>query len=179
MAGSLHRGILEEFFLQALTYNSVCNLKDKVSSLIENNCWNIPDHIRRHILQVVNIIEDMEIGGGSDEVVWAPSKGGNYTLRDTCEFMRRKKAPWEWHSLVWHKNRIPKHAFISWMALKGGLKTLQKMKTWGVVQSETCVLCWGNMETEQHPFYDYLVAKTVWRGLKSNMEYGRGLSQSW
>lgn len=58
-----HRGILKEYFPTKLIHNSVCNLIDKVSSLIDNNNWNIPNQVRRHMPEVVDIIEDTKIRG--------------------------------------------------------------------------------------------------------------------
>lgn len=91
--------------------------------------------------------------GGNDEIVFAPSINGDYTLKDTYEFLRRKETPWLYHNLVWFKKKIPRHAFIGWMMLNGGLKTLQKLKQWGVVDSDTCVHCWRSQETEEHLFF--------------------------
>lgn len=54
---------------------------------------------------------------------------------------------------------IPRHVFIAWMALRGRPKTLVKIKDWGIVQSELCVHCWRDPETEDHLFYDSQMAK--------------------
>lgn len=77
---SHHMRRLKDFFQQALSYSSVCYVHDKVSSLIENNRWSIPGQVRRHIPEAIDIIEETNIGGGSDEIILAPSKNGVYTL---------------------------------------------------------------------------------------------------
>lgn len=138
----------------------------------------MPDHVRIHVPEVLVKIEGTKIRDGNDDVVWAPIKNGQYTLREMYELIRSSKTPWEW-SLVWVKAKIPRHAFILWMALKGGLKTIQKLKARGVVNSDICVLCWNCVETEQHIFYDCAIFKQVQRQLKQTMGYGRRTLQTW
>lgn len=55
------RGILKETFPIALMYNRVCNLNNRVSSLIEEGIWCIPDQVRRHIPEVIDAIEETEL----------------------------------------------------------------------------------------------------------------------
>lgn len=100
------------------------------------------------------MIEDTEIGGGEDTVVWAPAANGRFNLSDTYEFLRKKKQPWPWSDLVWFKNRINRHSFVAWIALRNGLKTLSMLKKWGTVQSDVCVQCWREEETEEHLLYE-------------------------
>lgn len=138
-----------------------CNLKAKVSKLIEDHKWHIPDGIRRQIPDVINRIEDTEIGGVTDEIIWAPALKGAFTLKVPYEFIRKKGAPRLLHRLVWLKNRIPRHAFVCWMALKKGLKTLHKLRAWGVVDDDTCMHCWGTAETQGHLLSDWRIAKQI------------------
>lgn len=99
-------------------------------------------------------------------------------MKDTYDAMRKAKEPWMWSSVVWPKTRIPRHAFITWMALKSGMKMLQKMKE-DVVNSDNCVLCWNGTEAEQHVFYECTVARKVWEILKVKMGYRRNARQTW
>lgn len=96
-----------------LTYNNIYNLTNKVSLLIEEGRWSISDRVRRHIPEVIDVIEDKEIGRGEDDILWGPAKHGMYTLNDTYEAMRKIKEPSKWSSLAWQKTRIPCHVFIT------------------------------------------------------------------
>lgn len=80
--------------------------------------------------------------------------------------LRKKKQPVNWCSMIWFRNNIPRHAFIAWLAIRRELKTLSKLREWGVVQSNLCVLCWSSSETENHLFHGCRYAKTVWRKIK-------------
>lgn len=62
---------------------------------------------------------------------------------------------------MWFKARIPRYAFITWLALKHGIKTLSKLNVWGVVNSNICVYCWQCNESENHILYDCVIAKNV------------------
>lgn len=84
-----------------------------------------------------------------------------------------KKCPWKWSKLVWFKRRIPRHSFTAWMALKNGLKTLKKLKARGVVESDICVQCRNEPETEEHVLFDCTLAKELWLKLKRVMGYTR------
>lgn len=118
-----------------------------VSSLIINGQWAIPSLMARYTPDISELILSTEIRGGGDEIVWAPAANGMFSLADTYNFLRSTKAPWKWSSLVWFTARIPRHAFVAWLTLRGGLKTLKKLKDWNVVQSDVCVHCWHEQET--------------------------------
>lgn len=165
------RGLLKEWFPLQLLYNSDCIMNSYVNSLINDDQWWVPAGLIRHAPDIAELIEATEIRGGPDEVVWAPSSNGQYSLADTCEQLRRTKTPWEWNRLVWVSARIPRHAFIAWLALRCGLKTLKKLKGWGVVDSDLCVHCWRDAETEEHFFFSCAMAKQIWRRLRQAMGY--------
>ncbi|KAF5178557.1 hypothetical protein FRX31_031856 [Thalictrum thalictroides] len=116
-------GILKEAFLETLRYNLVCSYEATVSNIIHEGAWQIPENARSHFPYIATMAEnDVEIGGDSDHVVWTPSLSGTFRLKETYEGMRNTKQPIDW------ANRIPRQSFIAWMALKGRLKTLAKLK---------------------------------------------------
>lgn len=57
------------------------------------------------------------------------------------------------------------------MVLKKGLKTLGKLKIWGVVESDLSVQCWNKAETEEHLLFECRLVKEVWKKLKMLMGY--------
>ncbi|KAF5208114.1 hypothetical protein FRX31_002302 [Thalictrum thalictroides] len=88
-------------------------------------------------------LQEVSIGGGQDEVIWNISLIGHYSMKETYEALRVTKQPVSWHQLIWFSNRIPRHSFIAWMAVQGGLKTLSKLREWGVVHTSTCPMLAG------------------------------------
>lgn len=101
---------------------------------------------------------------------------GEYTLRDTYEHMWNTNAPFESHSLVWYAHKNPRHFFISWMTLLGGLKTLEKMKQCGVIESDKCVLCWRDTATE-NPLHKCRYLRKVWTMLLKKMIFQRHIAE--
>lgn len=82
--------------------------------------------LHRTAPDIAQLMEDTEIHGGLDVVIWAPSVSGDFKLVDTYEYIIRKKAPWLWYDLVWHPTRILRHAFIAWLVLKKRIKKIGK-----------------------------------------------------
>lgn len=68
-----HRGLLRDWFPLQLTYNSTCNFKAKVSAIMQEGKWSIPESLWRAAPDIAEIIEGTDIWGGDDEIVWAPS----------------------------------------------------------------------------------------------------------
>lgn len=122
------RGILKDYLPQHLMYHIDCNLNTTVNSIIEDDRRCIPDNVRRHIPEIEMLIEGARIEGGEDEVVWALALRGEFTLKDTVKFMRKKGAHWQWHKVIWFSGNIPRHSFLAWIMIKKGLKMLDKMK---------------------------------------------------
>lgn len=67
-----------------------------------------------------------------------------------------------WHSQIWFKDRVPKHAFISWLVAWNRLATRDRMRGWGIEVSPSCLLCSGSVECRQHLFFDCTYSAEVW-----------------
>lgn len=50
---------------------------------------------------MATLIEEIEILGGDDEIVWFVSKSGYFSLKDTYEFLRCKNTPVWWKDVAW------------------------------------------------------------------------------
>lgn len=50
-------------------------------------------------------------------------------------FLNPIESPVTWFSLVWFKQKIPKHAFIAWLAFR------DRLSSWGIQVSPGCMLC--------------------------------------
>ncbi|GAV66276.1 zf-RVT domain-containing protein, partial [Cephalotus follicularis] len=82
-----------------------------------------------------------------------------------CAFhgIRQRSLSVDWHNIVWHSRRIPKHAFILWLALRGAHRTKDKLLAFGVVHSVDCAFLCGETETLQHLFFQCPFSAMVWR----------------
>ncbi|CAH8264511.1 unnamed protein product [Arabidopsis lyrata] len=67
-----------------------------------------------------------------------------------------------WHKSIWFKGRIPKHAFIAWLAARNRLQTKDRLISWGLSVPPLCLLCNAANETHQHLFFDCPFFSEVW-----------------
>ena len=81
-----------------------------------------------------------------------------------------------WCSLVWFPGRIPKAAFILWLAVRGRLGTLDRIH-WSTY-SPICFLCGSEQEIHEHLFFTYQASRHIWETVQ---EKGNFLvpSQQW
>ena len=64
--------------------------------------------------------------------------------------------------MVWFSGRIPKHAFLSWVAARDRMVTRDRLLRWGLIVPPSCVLCVGHNECIQHLFFDCEFSEQVW-----------------
>lgn len=92
-----------------------------------------------------------------DKYVWYPEVGRGTRVFSTSETWRALHPfPIEvfWHKVVWFHGRIPKHAFISWIAARDRMVTRDRLIRWGLTVPSNCVLCTGHIKSRQHLFFD-------------------------
>ncbi|GAV61907.1 zf-RVT domain-containing protein [Cephalotus follicularis] len=59
--------------------------------------------------------------------------------------------------------RIPKHAFILWLALCRAHKTMDKLVAVGVLQSDLCAFHCGERESLEHLFFQCPFSAFIWK----------------
>ncbi|OAP11060.1 hypothetical protein AXX17_AT2G06440 [Arabidopsis thaliana] len=67
-----------------------------------------------------------------------------------------------WHRSIWFKDRVPKHAFISWVVAWNRLHTRDRLKSWGFSIHVVCVLCNSGDESREHLFFNCPYSSAVW-----------------
>lgn len=98
-----------------------------------------------------------------DKYVWylvAEQGTGSFSSSDTWNTLHPCPEEVFWHKVVWFTGRIPKHAFITWVAARNRMVTKDRLLGWGLTVPASCVLCSGHDESRQHLF---LIAHTVIR----------------
>ena len=55
--------------------------------------------------------------------VWWDTKCGTFRFTKTWEMIREKHSCINWWKSIWFPGHIPKHSFISWLAIKNRLLT--------------------------------------------------------
>lgn len=74
-----------------------------------------------------------------------------------------------WHKLVWFKDKIPKHAFISWLIMRERLTTRDRLLSWGLDVPNQCLLCGNFPESQSHLFFICPFSAEVWTSLHSQV----------
>ncbi|XP_050233101.1 uncharacterized protein LOC126681596 [Mercurialis annua] len=66
-----------------------------------------------------------------------------------------------WWKVVLNAGYVPKHSFISWLAIKNRLKTKDKLSIWGVTDNDRCMFCNREAETVEHLFFECILSKSI------------------
>lgn len=64
-----------------------------------------------------------------------------------------------WFNHVWFNQCIPRHSFILWIAIKGRLKTKDRLTKWFCIQNQVCLLCKTDDEIHNHLFLLVLILR--------------------
>ena len=88
---------------------------------------------------------------------------GRYKAAAVWSSIRPKQEKVAWHKLVWFSINVPKHSFISWMAILNRLLTRDGLREWGVQVEESCVLCQIGLESRSHLFFGCSFSKEIWK----------------
>ena len=77
-----------------------------------------------------------------------------------------------WFKHVWFSQCIPRHSFILWMAVKGRLKTQDRISRWLNIQDMSCPFCNRCKDSHSHLFFSCNFARRLWERLKvmANLE---------
>ena len=100
-------------------------------------------------------------------------EGNYYRTAVVWDSIRPRKEKVVWHKLLWAPFVLPKHAVIAWMVIQNRLPTLDRLKKWGLVMDETCVLCHHEAETREHLFFQCSFAVEIWKGILRKCGLGR------
>ncbi|GJX59585.1 RNA-directed DNA polymerase, eukaryota, reverse transcriptase zinc-binding domain protein [Tanacetum coccineum] len=118
---------------------------------------------------VPNIVHDLD-----DKVVWIDKKGREkrFSVAEAWKVVKVEFPKVIWHKHVWYSQCIPRHGFIAWIAIKGRLKTKDRLSKWFFVQDLTCLLYGVDNESHNHLFFSCAYSKRLWERLKpmANMD---------
>ncbi|GLT73885.1 hypothetical protein SLA2020_457150 [Shorea laevis] len=150
----------------------------KLASVINGNFWQWPPARSPQLVQIQMHLFDMfPKEGKKDTAIWRPSNSGNFKVGQTWNWLRRKKTRKVWHRLIWFSQAIPKHSFISWLAILNRLSTKARQRKWTPTIVDTCVLCNSEPETSEHLFFNCSYTQKIWKTLSAMA--GIPLTNSW
>lgn len=69
----------------------------------------------------------------------------------------------DWWKIVWSSMVIPRHAFITWLAVRDCIDTGERMQRWGYHGNVLCVFCRSCIEGRNHLFFQCGFSKPIWQ----------------
>ncbi|GLT48179.1 hypothetical protein SLA2020_218200 [Shorea laevis] len=165
-------GPLLEVYGQKIVQDTAIPLQAKLSQVVQGNFWKWPPARSPELLQIQialcgNLYPNEAV---EDSVIWLASPSGSFKTGYTWNHLREKQAKVPWFRLVWFANSIPKHSFMSWLAILDRLSTKARQKSWSPHIDATCVLCGAENETRDHLFFSCAYSRTVWDVISSMLE---------
>lgn len=153
-----------------------------VSDACSEEGWKLRSRGRRVFGAVYEEIEGAEkpIPGAGQDVPLSKHDADDYkdhfSTSRTWDQIRVRGQEVSWCNLVWFPQRIPRQAFIVWLAFKDRLSTGVRMRQWGITQA--CVLCGERDESRDHLFFACPFTFTIWSTLTANL-LGSTASPDW
>ncbi|GKV09489.1 hypothetical protein SLEP1_g20977 [Rubroshorea leprosula] len=91
----------------------------KLEVVVNGNFWKWPPARSPQLLDIQIALCDKLYPKERDKdtVIWIPSASRTNTAGRTWHWIRSKQSKVPWHRLVWFSWQIPKHSFISWLAI--------------------------------------------------------------
>ncbi|KAH0925436.1 hypothetical protein HID58_017692 [Brassica napus] len=149
-------------------------LDASVSSIITNGAWNISARSRHPILRYIRSVLPAQVPDvdsiDEDYFLWRNSPADqptDFSVSKLYSTLNPDPPIAQWHRVVWFKKRIPRHAFITWLVMRERMVTRDRLISWGMNVSSTCLLCATCDETAPHIFFECDYSLSVWNGLIS------------
>ena len=67
-----------------------------------------------------------------------------------------------WSRVVWFRKSIPRHSFLLWMSIQGGLCTQDSLMRLSISTCSRCILCGCSSEDIDHLFFKCFFSSRVW-----------------
>ncbi|GJT92143.1 RNA-directed DNA polymerase, eukaryota, reverse transcriptase zinc-binding domain protein [Tanacetum coccineum] len=144
------------------------NLNAKVADLVSNNNWNWPNDWSVRFKEVVDVPVPVLDQDRDDMALWFDKQNVEvrFSVKEVWRVLRPDVPKVLWHKHVWFSQCIPRHSFIIWMAIKGRLKTQDRISRWFNVVNMLCPFCKKEKNSHGHLFFGCDFAQGVWNTLK-------------
>lgn len=143
--------------------------------------------IRRHrgtvpndIVKELEIIKAKQLNDVEDVDLWRWSSGlkPRFSTRETWTLLREPTAQCPWERSVWFPQATPKFSFMTWIAMRDRLSTMDRVASWSQGIDTTCVLCKSVPETRNHLFFECSFSSKIWDHLTRGI-FQHSYTQDW
>ncbi|GJW60631.1 heat stress transcription factor B-4-like protein [Tanacetum coccineum] len=177
------------------TWSSVCPLsgfigtRDMYDARLKNDCtisevvkdgkWCWPKDWNNEFnslqqLQVPVILNEKE-----DYAVWVNNlvHKMKFKTSDVWKDMCVNDPKVEWYKMIWFSHAIPRHAFVSWLAVQRRLMTQDRVQIWKPNEVMECVFCYKCSDSHNHLFFRCDFTNGIWTEINKRLNIG--LSSVW
>lgn len=172
-------GILATSIHSSLVINSGLGPNATVSNIIQNSTWNFPSSNHNDFIVFRDAFDFNRQCNSTlqDECFWGNTKASEVRASTIWCSIRQVGMDLLWDKLVWHRILTPRFSFILWMAFHKGLRTMDRLLTFGLQVNPMCVLYKTDLESFDHLFFHceysfrvlvYILRHCGWRGYSRN-----------
>lgn len=165
-------GPLFQKYGDQVSFNLGRSLHATVSSIIHHGSWRWPRSRHPIIIEIIantdpNLIPHVD---NKDSVIWTLNASGSFSIKSAWQDLRSEGLEVHWFIMVWFSRHVPRWSFILWLALLGRLSTKDRLRTWGLLNDCSCVLCYCGYESHSHLFFDCPFSSLIWKAVKSKCD---------
>ncbi|GAV62242.1 LOW QUALITY PROTEIN: zf-RVT domain-containing protein, partial [Cephalotus follicularis] len=147
----LHGDSVHALYGHRVMFEAGLSKHARVKEVIRDGQWCWPQALC-DVDELQQRLRNIPISTAPDSIHW-DKVGEVFSTASAYHGIRQRFLSVDWHDIVWHSRRIPKHAFSLWLVLRGAHRTKDKLLAIGVVHSADCAFLCGETETLQHLFF--------------------------
>ena len=157
-------GPIFQRFGSRVVYDATSRHDARAKDFINQNEWRLPAHVSNDLVVIARNMPSYDPNINSVDIIeWVLTPNKQFTIRFAWNAMRTQHPVVSWHTVVWHKDSLPRCSFILWLVYRNGINTRDKLVQWGSVADDTCVMCGDAVETRDHLFFACPAVQNVWK----------------
>ncbi|GJU46796.1 RNA-directed DNA polymerase, eukaryota, reverse transcriptase zinc-binding domain protein [Tanacetum coccineum] len=123
---------LSDFIDTRDIYDARLNNNCTVSDLINEGRWKWPAEWSTYFVELSQLQVPILNDNIEDTAVWISENGNEkkFKISNVWKDMNCQEEKVDWHHLVWFAQSIPRHAFVTWLAIQERLMTQDKLMLW-------------------------------------------------
>ncbi|XP_077232559.1 uncharacterized protein LOC143869884 [Tasmannia lanceolata] len=166
------RGVLSSLIPRHNTVSSLSSLTS-LDQIHLDGPWNPTLNIGSLAREKAILSEVLFNDTASNLPIWKPNSNGLFTAKSGWEVTRQKFVKPGWASRIWFSCHIPRHALVSWKALKNGLSTTDNLPFLDPSVNRSCILCNFGLESVTHLFFQCNYSKWIWNIILGKLGHRR------
>ncbi|GKC07265.1 RNA-directed DNA polymerase, eukaryota, reverse transcriptase zinc-binding domain protein [Tanacetum coccineum] len=170
---------LSEFIDTRDIYDARFSYTSTVKEIVHEERWKWPEEWNSDFVELGPLQVPILRDGIEDTAVWMSRNGHEkkFKISNVWMDMNSNGTKVDWHLLVWFAQSIPRHAFVTWLAIHGRLMTQDKLMMRKANEDLKCALCNQCSDSHNHLFFTCEFSKEVWNELLKLLNVR--LSESW